>query len=686
MTGYREREIETDTPLHHYGLDSLMGMRLLSLINAEFRLALQLADLADHNSIDALAALVAAAQPAAAPPAPPAPEADGGGDVGPAGWFAQRRAQSPDGLHSLTLAGDSDGRRSAFTAFPEPLKAIAGKLIRQGIALFHDSARCHFTAHAAVDIETQLNTLGAEERQALLEGLPAGVLMAPVSQEQALNLYHSEVLKQASRNIQHLYAIDPAAQPGLLDVTLLNAAMQPILARHDLLRTFYLDLDHGWAQVVAPQTAFAFRRVDLPTLADFERFIALRRNSLLDLSAAPVLQGWVSRIGDTDYLGFVTHHSLADAFTTGILFAQLMAGYHALRSDLPANPLPAIEQYWQYTLRQFDPGVYRAEATRRYWREQLRGTALAMQLPYAGDPGRIAPQRPQAAARHIISLSAEQSATAARFNREFDVTHTQLFTAAIAILLLHGLGNAVAVLQFMHTRRDRASLLHTLGEFTQMLFMPFDAATIDTEASVIGVLRAVKRKCLENLRHGKIDFSELLAMTGLGSYENYYRQSGDVILDSIDLDAGTGLGAETCGRSLFADSLLRQRPDATGNQTFATLSYQILKADQRIHLVAEYRQHLFDAADIAHLSGLIVRMVAEMMADPQQTLRGMISKMKDDFKRLKVRMKSDHAPAKHECGFLAYQDPRIMSALKALENGQLSLQEVARVMEEGGLS
>jgi polyketide synthase PksL len=56
VTGYSGEEIDPSAPLSRYGLDSLMTMRYLALLNEHFGLNLQLADLLEHESIEALAA------------------------------------------------------------------------------------------------------------------------------------------------------------------------------------------------------------------------------------------------------------------------------------------------------------------------------------------------------------------------------------------------------------------------------------------------------------------------------------------------------------------------------------------------------------------------------------------------------------------------------------------------------
>ena len=76
ITGYRQGEMSFARPLSHYGVDSLIVMRLLAKLNQYFSLELQLADLAVLESINGLALIIEAmlearrtASPRVMPPA-----------------------------------------------------------------------------------------------------------------------------------------------------------------------------------------------------------------------------------------------------------------------------------------------------------------------------------------------------------------------------------------------------------------------------------------------------------------------------------------------------------------------------------------------------------------------------------------------------------------------------------------
>ncbi|MBT6564851.1 MAG: amino acid adenylation domain-containing protein, partial [Candidatus Scalindua sp.] len=630
ITSYKIDEVDVDANFSQLGLDSLMSMRLLAAVNDEFSLEIQLVDLLDHNTIRRLVALIEKENIQNKKGPEEAIETISSEVFsGQAGWSSNRLSQLPNALHITSLGGENIVTREMSM---ESCRQSLVNLTKKGIAIFHEGDKCYFLSHRSIDIQSVLDSLSPEQRHDLLAQLPTGMLIAPVSQEQERNLYHSEVTRQSAWNIQHVY--ESSISP--LDIPLLNKAMAHVIENHDLLRTYYLSLGTTWAQIIVTDAKLEFQILDLPGLPDFQKFIATERNRLLRLDNAPLLQAWICQTNNACYLGFVTHHSLADAFTITMLFSELMSYYQSLLKQQKTVLKPVTEQYWQYSLCQFDAGIYRSSKTIQYWTDQLHDGVLPIQLPYARDPQEVEEGLLHVADGNVISLSTTLSNDIKRFSQDHEITYTQLFTTAVTMLLIHGMGNARAIVQFVNNQRDRVSLMNTLGEFTNILFIPFD---VDPESSVIHVLREVKQKSLNSLRFAKIDFSELLTLTGLDNYEGYYQQLGDVIIDSADIDTGTLDSSKGYGHSLFVDVLSQKKQSLVEGKAVATLFYQILKVDQSIHFITTYRKHLFDKLEIQQLSTLIVQIVEEMIHNPEQKVNEILSRMHDSIERLKNQAK-----------------------------------------------
>jgi acyl transferase domain-containing protein/thioesterase domain-containing protein/acyl carrier protein/N-acetylglutamate synthase-like GNAT family acetyltransferase len=619
MTGHNAHEVDMAAPLSRFGVDSLMSMRLIGALNEHFSVNLQLADLLEHNTIKRLVSAVEKENFMMEKP-----------PISTNDWFTDRLHQLPAFLHVTTLEVEAYEIREASI---ESGKSVLTRLLKEGIAIINDGATTHFVSHASINVQGIVESLSIAEKQDLFAGLPEGTLIAPVSQEQVRNLYHSEIMKQSAWNVQHVFEL----KANHIDLRILNQAMAWLVRKNDSLRTCYFSLENSWGQFIAPEAKLEVQSVEMSCLTDFQRFLGQRRNGLLDVEKLPIFHAWISKINEKYYLGFVTHHSLSDAFTLTILFSELMICYHALLKGKTPALKARKEQYWQYCLQQFHKEVYKSISVREHWREVLTDRPVAMRLPYTHDPQAVEEQLLDVAACNLITLPSHLSRDIGLFSQEYEITFTQLFTTAVSILLVHGMGNSHAMIRFINNQRDRGPLMNMLGEFTNILFVPYGPSEIDPEHSAIKMLQEVRRKSLNSLAHSKVDFTELLAWTSLNSYENYYRQSGDVMVNSADIDAGTLNSAEDYGRSLYIDTLLQQNESDIETQAVATLFYQIVKVNQQIHLVTSYRKHLFDQAEMRQLSDLIVRLVEEVVRNPEQPVKDMLFKMKDSITALKNR-------------------------------------------------
>ncbi len=669
ITGYKAHEIALDESLNRYGLDSLMSMRLLAMINERFSLNLQLADLLDHNSVKRLAAMVkreASAireYPVRTVALPFAmPEQDH--------WLQDRLSDFPEDLLFLNLENKDIATQKSLPEAVESGRKSLAVLLQKGIALFNQGKRCSFFSHLSVDIQAVLDSLSPEQRRDLLTVLPVNKLVAPVSQEQRRNLYHTEVMKQSAWNIKHIYELTDRS----LDFSMLDEAMALVVSNHDVLRTDYIGLGEGtWGQVIAPEARLEVQELPMPSLPAFQQFIEMERGQQINLGKGSLFKIWISQIGKKYLMGVVAHHSLADAFTTTMLMSELMDYYHRLSQGKRVLMRPVAEQYWLYALRQFDHNVYGKDTTRQNWHHQLADRPTSMKLPLVKDSNRIEGARLQASAGHIITLSAPLVKAIDRFNEDHGITHTQLFLSAITVMLVHGMGNPDSMIHFINNQRDRFSLLNTLGEFTNVLFIPLGSKETGRDLTAIEVMRAVKEKVVKSLGLAKADFNELLSITGLNGYDNYYCQTGDVMVDSADIDRGTLDSFSAFGRSLFADTLFHEETPSSedmAGQALATLFYQILKVDQQIHLVTSYRKHLFDKIEMRQWSEFIVNMVEEMVCHPEQRIDEILRKW-DDLKEI------SHGE------FSEYRDARIINTLDKINAGTTGMEELELLLKVG---
>lgn len=176
---------------------------------------------------------------------------------------------------------------------------------------------------------------------------------------------------------------------GNLHITTLEQAFRELARRHEVLRTTFPLLDGQPIQKISSASGFVLNRKDVRDLPEKEQVKATRQilkheaNTPFRLGEGPLWKCTVVRQGETRWvLIFVIHHIVADAWSMDIFLRELMILYHAARENRP-SPLPQLAvQYgdfvqWQRQERNQKHWEYQ----RDYWRKQLSGCPLFLELP-----------------------------------------------------------------------------------------------------------------------------------------------------------------------------------------------------------------------------------------------------------------------------------------------------------------
>ena len=166
---------------------------------------------------------------------------------------------------------------------------------------------------------------------------------------------------------------------GALDMPALRATFNALLARHEVLRSAYQDIDGEPIMLIAEHLELEVGLRDLSAMDPTQRLQIAEQESLdnlrlpFDLRQAPLIRARVLRFGDQQHLLLLAlHHMVADGWSVGVLvneFSQLYASYR----DGQQASLPALAvQYADYAAWQratMDDQALAFELD--YWRKQL---------------------------------------------------------------------------------------------------------------------------------------------------------------------------------------------------------------------------------------------------------------------------------------------------------------------------
>ncbi|MEO7387405.1 MAG: amino acid adenylation domain-containing protein, partial [Gammaproteobacteria bacterium] len=165
---------------------------------------------------------------------------------------------------------------------------------------------------------------------------------------------------------------------GPLDRVALQAALDAVVARHDVLRTTFAERSGVPEQIVAVD-----RRIPIEVVAGATPAELLARP--FDLAAGPLLRVSLLADGADDHrLLLVVHHLVADGWSFSVFGRELAVAYDATRAGraIGLGELPL--QYADYALWQRDVlGESRFTQQVEYWRAALAGASPLLELPGA---------------------------------------------------------------------------------------------------------------------------------------------------------------------------------------------------------------------------------------------------------------------------------------------------------------
>ncbi|MFL6261097.1 MAG: non-ribosomal peptide synthase/polyketide synthase [Thermoanaerobaculia bacterium] len=351
-------------------------------------------------------------------------------------------------------------------------------------------------------------------------------------------------------------ALDLRLEGALAEPTLL-AALGEIARRHESLRTLFQAPAGEPLQVISPHAGPQVERADLTDLpADAawsrgeELALALARQPF-DLARGPLLRVLLLRLGESRHrLVVVTHHSVADGWSTGIFLRELAALYGALQEGLP-SPLPPLPiQYADFAIWQ--RAWLQGEVLERqvgYWRQQLADPPEPLELPL--DRARGARKGDRGGLLEA-SLPAPLTDAVEELARHRGATSFMALLALFATLLHRLTGREDLCVGTPIANRSRAELEGLIGFFVNTLVMRArPARSLPFEE----LLAEVRRTALQAYMHQDVPFEKLVeelqpdrvsgrqpffqVLLALQNYPRSVPQIPGLAVEAGDLDAGT---------------------------------------------------------------------------------------------------------------------------------------------------
>lgn len=313
-----------------------------------------------------------------------------------------------------------------------------------------------------------------------------------------------------------MHVLIPTRLRGALDRDALAGAFADLVARHESLRTVFVEADGELRQVVRSTMSVPVSEIDLRAVpADqrdgkahevAERLLARP----FDLATGPLLRVSLVRLADDDHLLLmVWHHLIHDGWSIGLAMTELSAHY-ARRRGAPVPELPPLPvQYVDYAVWQRErvaSGEFDEAVARR--REELSVPRPDAVLPCV--PAR--PGGPPRGARRFMTLPGDLIRRLRQAARPLATTPFHLLLTGYLGLLARYTGCADLAVGVIVSGRGQPELEHLVGAFVNT--MPV-RVVVDEAATFRSLVADVRRATLRVIADQEVPY-ELFGLRDVG--------------------------------------------------------------------------------------------------------------------------------------------------------------------------
>ncbi|MET8422683.1 amino acid adenylation domain-containing protein [Nocardia sp. NPDC004860] len=303
---------------------------------------------------------------------------------------------------------------------------------------------------------------------------------------------------------------------GPLDVPALRDAVADLVARHEVLRTYYPEHEGVGHQVILDvhePDAMPSLPVVPVTEAEVAQVVSEVAFAPFDVTAAPPLRLRLLRLDAEDHvLVCVVHHIAGDGFSGGPLTRDLMTAYFGRMQGQEPSWTPLPVQYADYALWQreslgdeHDSGSLLARQF-DYWRSALTGLPDQLELPTDRPRPVVASGR---GAVHAFDIDPHVHGALNRVAQQHNTTLFMVLHAAFAVLLARVSGTGDIAIGAPIAGRGEAELDNLIGMFVNTLVLRTE---VDSNASFAELLAAVRQTDLAAFEHADAPFERIVEL------------------------------------------------------------------------------------------------------------------------------------------------------------------------------
>jgi len=415
---------------------------------------------------------------------------------------------------------------------------------------------------------------------------------------------------------------------GLLDIAVVEASMNALVARHEVLRSRFVDNDGQGAQMIEQDCRIPVPLIDLSgepeqtQQANVNSHMAKELAHVFDLQRAPLLKLSVLRLSREHHvLLFNMHHICTDGWSIKLLingFSEYYSVFQkqaeqgetglSLQESKPLAIQYADFAYWQ---RKQLGSEYMAEL-KHFWLQHLRATEAVLDLPT--DKPRPA-QQSYKGARFSLEWPEKLDTLIQSASQQSGKTAFMLMMAAFQYCLHRYSGQDTFRIGYPVNGRSHSDTQDLIGFFVNTMVLP---VRIRDHLSVDAFLNQVQEDILTTQTHQDMPFEHLVQL--LETERDLSRSPLFQVMLNFQHAATAQEHIEFAGLSLCP--IHRE-----ANSAKFDLSLDITEHRQAdgTHYSAEfeYCTELFEPESIQRIATLFTQSLAAMLEAPDRQLRAL---------------------------------------------------------------
>ncbi|MCC6809190.1 MAG: amino acid adenylation domain-containing protein, partial [Deltaproteobacteria bacterium] len=389
---------------------------------------------------------------------------------------------------------------------------------------------------------------------------------------------------------------------GPLDASAFERALNGVVARHESLRTTFLEVGGVAEQVVHEKMQVAIEWLDASTPY---------RERPFDLQRGPLVRCAMRRLNDAEHEVYLSmHHIVSDEWSVGVFWRELSALYNG--ESLP----PLAVQYVDYALWQREH--VKLDGQEHYWKRKLAGAPAALELPT--DRPRPATMSHRGA---LYACELPMAEALQELGRSEGATLFMTLLAAFDVLLARYSGQDDIVIGTPVSNRQSEATEPLIGFFVNTLCLRAD---MSGSPSFREHLRRVKETALEGYAHQDLPFEKLVEV--LKPERSTARSPVFQVMFTLQ-NVAEG------GREFARGLTLAGHADLEVQAKF-DIVFTVIENQGRLQGVFEYATDLFDRETIERMAGHYRQLLNAIAKNPDEKIGALEMLSEAERKKLVV--------------------------------------------------